>query len=75
MSCVSMLPLMIILVVQDTMKQLKEEVSSIEESQSVFRTFSDWLRTAQKNFSSVTTTTIDVVDRVALEKKMKKLEV
>lgn len=70
-----MLPLMIILVVQDTMKQLKEEVSSIDESQSVFRTFSDWLSTAQKNFSSVTTTTIDVVDRVALEKKMKKLEV
>lgn len=60
---------------QDTIKQLKEEVSSIEESQSVFSTFSDWLSTAQKNFSSVSTTTIDVVDRVAMEKKMKKLEV
>ncbi|KTF86540.1 hypothetical protein cypCar_00031779 [Cyprinus carpio] len=58
----------------DTIKQLKEEVSCIEESQSVFGTFSDWLSTAQKNFSSVTTTTIDVVDRVAMEKKMKKLE-
>lgn len=60
---------------QDTIKQLKEEMSIIEESQSVFSTFSDWLSTAQKNFSSVTTTTIDVVDRVSMEKKMKKLEV
>ncbi|XP_073726049.1 nesprin-1 isoform X5 [Misgurnus anguillicaudatus] len=64
----------LLLHLMDTMKQLKEEVSSIEESQSVFCTFSDWLSTAQKNFSSVTTTTIDVVDRGALEKKMKKLE-
>jgi len=60
---------------QDTIKQLKEEMSIIEESQSVFSTFSDWLSTAQKNFSGVTTTTIDVVDRVSMEKKMKKLEV
>uniref|UniRef100_A0A672NJW8 Nesprin-1-like n=1 Tax=Sinocyclocheilus grahami TaxID=75366 RepID=A0A672NJW8_SINGR len=58
----------------DTIKQLKEEVSCIEESQSVFSTFSDWLSTAEKNFSIVATTTIDVVDRVAMEKKMKKLE-
>jgi len=61
--------------IQDTIKQLKEEMSIIEESQSVFSTFSDWLSTAQKNFSGVTTTTIDVVDRVSMEKKMKKLEV
>jgi len=60
---------------QDTIKQLKEEMSIIEESQSVFSTFSDWLSTAQKNISGVTTTTIDVVDRVSMEKKMKKLEV
>ncbi|XP_056332551.1 nesprin-1-like isoform X4 [Danio aesculapii] len=58
----------------DTIKQLKEEVSCIEESQSVFSTFSEWLNTAQKNFSSVTTTNIDVVDRAAMEKKMKQLE-
>ncbi|KAG1946578.1 nesprin-1 [Pimephales promelas] len=64
----------LLLHLQDTIKQLKEEMSIIEESQSVFSTFSDWLSTAQKNFSGVTTTTIDVVDRVSMEKKMKKLE-
>ena len=40
----------------------------------MFSTFSDWLSTAQKNFSSVSIS-IDVVDRVAMERKMKKLEV
>lgn len=59
---------------QETIKQLKEEVSCIEEAQSVFSTFSDWLSTAQKNFGSVSIS-IDVVDRVAMERKMKKLEV
>lgn len=59
---------------QDTIKQLQEEVSCIEEAQSVFRTFSDWLSTAQNNFSTVAMS-VDAVDRFAMERKMKKLEV
>lgn len=59
---------------QETIKHLQEEVSCIEEAQGVFRTFSDWLSTAQNNFSTVAIS-VDVVDRFAMERKMKKLEV
>lgn len=61
-------------ILQETIKQLQEEVSCIEEAQSVFSTFSDWLSTAQSNFSAVAVR-VDAVDRIAMEKKMKKLEV
>ena len=37
-------------------------------------TFSDWLSMSQNSFSTVASC-IDVVDRVAMERKMKKLEV
>ncbi|KAF1374585.1 hypothetical protein PFLUV_G00230620 [Perca fluviatilis] len=57
----------------ETIKQLQEEVSCIEEAQCVFNTFSDWLSTAQKNFSTVAIS-VDVVDRFAMDRKMKKLE-
>lgn len=59
---------------QDTIKQLQEEVSCIEEAQCVFSTFSDWLSTVQNNFSTVAIS-VDAVDRFAMERKMKKLEV
>lgn len=59
---------------QETIKQLREEVSCIEEAQNVFSIFSDWLSTAQKNFSSVAVC-VNALDRLAMEKKMKKLEV
>lgn len=59
---------------QETIQQLQEEVSCIEEAQSVFSTFSDWLSTAQNNFSTVAIC-VDVVDHFAMERKMKKLEV
>jgi len=59
---------------QETIKQLQEEVSSIEEAQCVFTTFSDWLSTAQNNFNTVAIS-VDIVDRFAMERKMKKLEV
>lgn len=36
--------------------------------------FSDWLRSAQKNFRTVTAST-EALDRVAMERKMKKVEV
>lgn len=61
-------------VLQETIKQLQEEVSCIEEAHCVFRTFSDWLSAAQNNFSTVAIS-VDVVDRFAMERKMKKLEV
>lgn len=59
---------------QDTIKQLEEEACSMEEAGNVLRTFSDWVSTAQENFTSVAVS-IGVVDRVAMERKMKKLEV
>lgn len=36
--------------------------------------FSDWLRSAQKNFRTVTAST-EALDRVAMERKMKQVEV
>lgn len=62
------------LIFQETIKQLQEEVSCIEEAQSIFSTFSDWLSTAQNNFSTVAIR-VDAVDRFAMERKMKNLEV
>jgi len=59
---------------QETIKQLQEEVSCIEEAQCVFNTFSDWLSAAQNNFGTVAVS-VDVVDRLAMDRKMKKLEV
>jgi len=49
-------------------------VSCIEEAHSGFSTFSDWLSTAQNSFKAVAVS-IDTVDRVAMDRKMKKLEV
>ncbi|XP_045574102.1 nesprin-1 isoform X3 [Salmo salar] len=57
----------------ESIKQLQEEVYCIEEAQSVFSTFSDWLSSAKNNFSTVAIS-IDVVDRVTMERKKKKLE-
>uniref|UniRef100_A0AAV2JAL2 Calponin-homology (CH) domain-containing protein n=1 Tax=Knipowitschia caucasica TaxID=637954 RepID=A0AAV2JAL2_KNICA len=57
----------------ETIKQLQEEVSCIEEAQNIVTTFSDWLSTAQNNFSTVAIS-VDVVDRFAMDRKMKKLE-
>lgn len=59
---------------QETIKHLQEELACIEEAQGVFRTFADWLNIAQINFSTVAIN-VDVVDRFAMERKMKKLEV
>lgn len=59
---------------QETIKQLQEEVSCIEEAQSVLGSFSDWLSSAQHSFCSVAIP-VDAVNRLAMERKMKKLEV
>ncbi|XP_029114386.1 nesprin-1 isoform X5 [Scleropages formosus] len=63
----------LVLHLSETTKQLEEEVCSIEEAHVAFNTLSDWLRIAQENFRTVTTS-IAVVDRGNMEKKMKKLE-
>ncbi|KAK6304736.1 hypothetical protein J4Q44_G00253220 [Coregonus suidteri] len=57
----------------ESIKQLQVEVCCIEEAQSVFSTFSDWLSSAQNNFSTMAIS-INVVDRLTMERKMKKLE-
>lgn len=59
---------------QETIKQLQEELSCIEEAQTVLGSFSDWLSSAQHNFSSVAVP-VNAVDRLAMERKIKKLEV
>uniref|UniRef100_A0A8K9XYB1 Spectrin repeat containing nuclear envelope protein 1 n=1 Tax=Oncorhynchus mykiss TaxID=8022 RepID=A0A8K9XYB1_ONCMY len=64
----------LILNIQETIKQLKEELRSIEEAEKLCVSFSDWLRSAQKNFRTVTAST-EALDRVAMERKMKKVEV
>ncbi|XP_031656062.1 nesprin-1 isoform X1 [Oncorhynchus kisutch] len=63
----------LILNIQETIKQLKEELRSIEEAEKLCVSFSDWLRSAQKNFRTVTAST-EALDRVAMERKMKKVE-
>ncbi|KAJ8275253.1 hypothetical protein COCON_G00098780 [Conger conger] len=63
----------LLLHLMETIKQLQEEVRCIEEAQGVFSTFSDWLSTAQRNFRTVAVS-IDAVDRLAMDRKMKKLE-
>lgn len=59
---------------QESIKQLQDEIRTINEAQGVFSTFSDWLCMAQENFRTAAVS-IDLVDRVAMERKMKKLEV
>lgn len=61
-------------VLQESIKQLQVEVCCIEEAQNLFRTFSDWLSSAQNNFSTMAIS-ISVVDRLTMERKMKTLEV
>nr|XP_057913481.1 nesprin-1 isoform X6 [Doryrhamphus excisus] len=57
----------------ETIKQLQEEVSCIEEAQCVFGTFSDWLSAAQNSLRSLATGS-DAVDRFAMERKLKNIE-
>ncbi|XP_028460256.1 nesprin-1 isoform X2 [Perca flavescens] len=63
----------LLLNIQDTIKQLKEELKSIEESENLCMSFTDWLSSTQKSFTALTDTS-EPLDRVAMEKKMKKLE-
>lgn len=49
-------------------------MSCIDEAQSIITIFSDWLNTVQKNINAVAVP-INAVERLAMDKKMKKLEV
>ncbi|XP_047184446.1 nesprin-1 isoform X2 [Scophthalmus maximus] len=63
----------LLLNVQDTIKQLQEEVRSIEEAENLCMSFTDWLDSTQKSFT-VLTDVSEPLDRVAMEKKLKKLQ-
>ncbi|KPP77537.1 nesprin-1-like, partial [Scleropages formosus] len=64
----------LLLQLAESVRQLQEEIRSIEEAHGVFSTFSDWLSTVQKRFQTAVAG-IDLLDRVAMERKMKELEV
>lgn len=59
---------------QDTIKQLQEELKTIEEAEKLCMSFTDWLNLTQKSFT-VLTDCSEPLDRVSMDKKMKKLEV
>lgn len=59
---------------QDTIKQLQEELRSIEEAEKLCISFTEWLSSTQKSFT-VLSDSAEPLDRVTMEEKMKKLEV
>jgi len=59
---------------QDTIKQLQEELRSIEEAENLCMSFTEWLSSTQKSFTTLTDRS-EPLDRVAMERKLKKLEV
>ena len=62
------------IIFQDTIKQLQEELKSIEEAENLCMSFTDWLISTQKSFTALTDSS-EPLDRFAMDKKMKKLEV
>ncbi|XP_073712130.1 nesprin-1 isoform X2 [Misgurnus anguillicaudatus] len=63
----------LLLQIQETLRQLQEETQSITEAQNALRIFSDWLCGARKNLNFFTEKN-EALDRVTMEKKMKRLE-
>ncbi|XP_029965559.1 nesprin-1 isoform X1 [Salarias fasciatus] len=63
----------LLLNVQDTIKQLQEELKSIEETENLCVSFTEWLSSTQKGFNTLTDTS-EPLDRVAMERKLKRLE-
>ncbi|CAI5683845.1 unnamed protein product [Oreochromis niloticus] len=63
----------LLLNIQDTIKQLQEELRSIEEAENLCKSFTEWLGSTLKSFTALTDTS-EPLDQVAMEKKMKKLE-
>ncbi|XP_063352154.1 nesprin-1 isoform X7 [Pelmatolapia mariae] len=63
----------LLLNIQDTIKQLQEELRSIEETENLCKSFTEWLGSTLKSFTALTDTS-EPLDQAAMEKKMKKLE-
>ncbi|XP_057678025.1 nesprin-1 isoform X5 [Corythoichthys intestinalis] len=63
----------LLLSIQETIKQLQEELRSLQEAENLCASFTEWLGSTQKSFTEVTDTS-EPLDRNALEKKLKKLE-
>ncbi|XP_027140369.1 nesprin-1 isoform X4 [Larimichthys crocea] len=63
----------LLLNIQDTIKQLQEELKSIEEADNLCVSFTDWFSSTQKSFTELTDSS-EPLDRIAMERKMKKLE-
>lgn len=62
------------LLFQDTIKQVQEELKSIDEADNLCVSFTNWIDSTQRSFAELTDSS-EPQDRVALERKMKKLEV
>ncbi|XP_062858462.1 nesprin-1 isoform X4 [Trichomycterus rosablanca] len=63
----------LLLRIQETIRQLQEEIRTITEAQDSIRTFSDWLSAAQVGLKSASESK-EALDRLTLDKKMKRLE-
>ncbi|XP_019750512.1 nesprin-1 isoform X11 [Hippocampus comes] len=63
----------LLLGIQETVKQLQEELKCIKEAENLCVSFTEWLDTTKKSFAEVTDTS-EPLDRNALEKKLNKLE-
>ncbi|XP_027896443.1 nesprin-1 isoform X8 [Xiphophorus couchianus] len=63
----------LLLSIQDMIKQLQEELKSMEEAESLCMSFSEWLGSTQKSFTTLTDRS-EPLDRQAMERKTKKLE-
>ncbi|XP_053736179.1 nesprin-1 isoform X10 [Synchiropus splendidus] len=63
----------LLLNLQESIKQLQEELRRIEEAENLCLTFSDWLTSTQKSFN-VLNDSAEPLDRPAMDKKLKKLE-
>ncbi|KAM9316746.1 nesprin-1-like [Gastrophryne carolinensis] len=53
---------------------LEEEIRNLDESDMAIKLYSDWYRETQNNFKCITSD-MGVVDKIAIERKIKKLEV
>ncbi|MCJ8743979.1 hypothetical protein PDJAM_G00100910, partial [Pangasius djambal] len=63
----------LLLRIQETIRQLQEELMSIGEAQDALRTFSEWLSATMTGFKAASESE-QAPDRASLEKKMKRLE-
>ncbi|KAF4071108.1 hypothetical protein AMELA_G00281340 [Ameiurus melas] len=63
----------LLLRIQETVRQLQEELRSIGEAQDALRTFSDWLSATTSGFKAASESE-QAPDRASLERRMKKLE-